>query len=127
MEENLINSQPVQPAPSIQQAQPVSPAEEKTEIPPKITGKTKDFLIGLFFGLAGAIVLAFLDLLFIAMANPAQEILIALVVFLGPLLILGLYIFFLVYFFKRQKFIFWGLLSSFFIFIVLAILATRIV
>lgn len=121
MEENLTSPQPTQPI------QPANPVVEETEIPPKISGKTKDFLIGLFFGLAGAVVLTLLDLLFIAMANPAHDVIISFLVFLGPLLILGLYLFFLVYFFKRRKPIFWGLLVSFFIFIALIILTVKII
>lgn len=132
MEENLkipSETQPVQSAQPIMVSEPVQPvgktADNKTS--PKIRSKTKNFLTGLFFGLAGAIVLALLDLLFIAKANPTQDTLIWFLVILGPVLILGLYTFFLTYFFKKQKFIFLGLLSSFFIFIVLSVIVIKFV
>ncbi|MBU1102031.1 hypothetical protein KJ853_00015 [Patescibacteria group bacterium] len=130
MEDSSINPQPVQLVAPTQPAQPVQPIgaiEEKTEILAEITSKRKDFLTGLFFGLVGAAVLALLDLLFIAMANPAQEVLISFLIFLGPLVILGLYIFFAIYYFKRRRNIFWGLLASFFVFIILAIFAVKII
>jgi len=118
MEENLINFEQNQPT---QPTEPAIPAIEKTGAAQKINGKTKDFLIGLFFGLGGAIVLALLDLLCIALANPERDAILSFFVFFGPLLILSLYIFFLIYFFKRRKQIFWGLSASLFVFIILVV------
>jgi len=125
MEENLITPQPDQPIqsiqtiPAVQSGQPTAPEIAPSASLLKIKGKTRNFLIGSLFSLFGAIVLALLDLLFIATVNPAHDTIVSFLVYLGPLLILGLYIFFLVYYFKRQRFIFWGLLVSLAIFIIL--------
>lgn len=120
MEENLANVQPpMQPAQPVQFQTPVNLPVVAAVISSKANHKTKDFLIGLFFGLGGAIVLALLDLLFIAKANPSQDAFVWFLVFLGPILILGLNIFFWVYFLKRQRSIFWGLLYGFFLFMIL--------
>lgn len=132
MEENLItpqSGQPIQPTPSIapiQSGQPAIAVIAPSASLPKIKSKMRDFVIGFLFGLFGAIVLALLDLLFIAIANPAYDAIVSFLVYLGPLLIFGLYIFFLVYFFKKRRFIFWGLSISFLIFIGLIVIALKI-
>jgi len=64
-------------------------------------------------------------LLFIATANPAHDKIVLFLVYMGPLLIFGLYIFFLVYFFKKRRFIFWGLFSSIFVFIGLIVITLK--
>ena len=110
MDESLINSN-----------QAVSAAA--VEIPAKKTeGKAKNFFLSLFFGLAGSIILALMDLLFVAMANSALDFLVSVLVIFGPAVILGLYIYFLVRYFKTRRFIFYGLLASFIIFLTLFII-----
>jgi hypothetical protein len=132
MEENLITPQPDQPIqsnqtiPAVRSGQPAVPETTPNASFSKIKGKTRDFLIGFLLSLLGAIVLALLDLLFIATVNPALGAIVSFLVYLGPLLIFGLYIFFLVYFLKKRRFIFWGLFISFFIFIGLMTVALKI-
>jgi hypothetical protein len=132
MEENLITPQPDQPIqsnqtiPAVRSDQPAAAEIAPSASLSKVKGKTRDFLIGFLLSLLGAIVLALLDLLFIAMVNPALGAIVSFLVYLGPLLIFGLYIFFLVYFFKKRRFIFWGLFISFFIFIGLMTVALKI-
>ncbi len=131
MEEKLNTSQsdqPIQSTPSIapiQSGQPAAAEIVQSASLPKIKIKTRDFLTGFLFGLFGAIVLALLDLLFIATANPALGAIVSFLVYLGPLLIFGLYIFFLVYFLKKRRFIFLGLFSSIFVFIGLIVIALK--
>jgi len=132
MEEKLNTSQSdqsIQSTPSIapiQSGQPAAAEIVQSASLPKIKIKTRDFLTGFLFGLFGAIVLALLDLLFIAMVNSALGAIVSFLVYLGPLLIFGLYIFFLVYFLKKRRFVFWGLFISFFIFIGLMTVVLKI-
>jgi len=131
MEENLITpqtDQPIQPTqttPAVQSGQPVAPEIVPSASLPKIIGKTRDFVVGFLFGLLGAIVLALLNLLFIATVNPAHDKIVSFLVYMGPLLIFGLYIFFLIYLFKKRRFIFWGLFSSIFVFVGLIVITLK--
>jgi len=96
----------------------------------KFPGKTRDFLSGLFFGLAGSIILTLVDLLLIAAINPGSILydkIINLLVTLGPLLLLGLFAFFIAYFFKRRRYLSYGLMFSFFLFLCLFMIMIKIV